>query len=104
MQSLSNLKEYQEAIKSGNVIILIGSSTHCPACETLTKHVSALKQAHCTIYKILVQSIPEVASSFSIRSVPAMLFFKDGVTKLVTLGSKKTSDISRLIEENFCTK
>lgn len=100
MRIISNVREYQNATKDGNVLMIFGSSGKCPTCDQLMDQIYALEKigSPCAIYKTNVQNVPEEASRFSIRSVPAMVLFVEGTPKMVTFGCKKESEIRSMIE------
>lgn len=106
MKMLKTELEYKEATAKGNVIVVFGSSQKCPACEQLAVHITAFKKQHkaYAIYKAHVQDFAEEVKKFSIRSVPVMVFYKDGSPCNVQPGVRKSDEIAVMAAQFFDQK
>lgn len=103
MKLLKTVKEYQEATAKGNVIVVFGSTQKCPTCDQLALQLKTFKASDksCVVHKAHVQDFADEAKRFSIRSVPVMVFYKDGQPCDVQVGLKKAEDISASVANYF---
>lgn len=87
MNALTNANV--DAIESGDVCLLF-TATWCGPCRmikpTFTKQASENKDK-VTAYSVDVDSMPQLASRFSVRSVPAAVVLRDGEVKEVLHGA-----------------
>lgn len=100
---LKNPQEYKEATAKGNVIVVFGSTQKCPTCDQLAIQMAAFQKTDktCTVYKATVQNFADEVKKFSIRSVPVMVFYKDGSPCNVQPGLKKSDEIAAIAASYF---
>lgn len=79
----------QEAISSGQVVVIDFWATWCGPCIKLGPVVEELAEKYgdkALIGKLNIDENDEVASNFRVRNIPTVLFFKDGELKERSVG------------------
>ena len=76
----SDTNESKEAIQQGGLVMLDFWSTHCGPCKSLIPLLNEIagKYSELTILKIKIEENDSLAEEYDVRSVPALLIFKDG--------------------------
>lgn len=86
----------KEAIESGKVVVIDFWATWCGPCLKLGPVVEELAEKYCDkaiIGKINIDEESEIVAENRIRSVPTVLFFKDGEVAARSVGLVKLSDL-----------
>ena len=85
MINLVNMKDYVEAdlgeLFENGVHVLKFYKDGCVPCQDVTNELNGLffdDRANATIYSANAKECPEVASEFTVFSVPSLVFIKDG--------------------------
>lgn len=89
-------KTAQEAIESGKVVVIDFWATWCGPCMKLGPVVDELSEKYgdrAVIGKLNVDEDTEVPAQYRIRSIPTVLFFKDGELQSRSVGLVKLSDL-----------
>lgn len=79
----------QEAIASGQAVVIDFWATWCGPCIKLGPVVEELAEKYgdkAVIGKLNIDENDEVASNFRVRNIPTVLFFKDGELKDRSVG------------------
>lgn len=79
----------QEAIASGQVVVIDFWATWCGPCIKLGPVVEELAEKYgdkALIGKLNIDENDEVSSNFRVRNIPTVLFFKDGELKDRSVG------------------
>ncbi len=85
-----------EAIESGKVVVIDFWATWCGPCVKLGPVVEELAEKYgdrAVIGKINIDEESDIVSNFRIRSVPTVLFFKNGEVVDRSVGLVKLSDL-----------
>lgn len=104
MVEIINTSKYREVIKSGNVLVVLGS-TWCKDCVKIEPFIKEFKESYAgrvEIYKIDTRNEEDLSSELNIRAIPTLIFYRDGVevgTRLVEPQSKEL--IEEAIQTNF---
>lgn len=86
----------KEAIESGKVVVIDFWATWCGPCVKLGPIVEELSEKYgdkAIIGKINIDEETEIVSENGIRSVPTVLFFKDGEVAARSVGLVKLDDL-----------
>ncbi|MBQ9548250.1 MAG: thioredoxin [Bacteroidales bacterium] len=76
-------------------------ATWCGPCRMLSPTVDDIAQAYegkVTVAKCNVDDCAEIAEQFGIRSIPTLIFFKDGVPAEKTVGVVSRADIEKILD------
>tara|TARA_R110000787_G_scaffold260418_2_gene365645 strand:+ start:258 stop:569 length:312 start_codon:yes stop_codon:yes gene_type:complete len=90
-----NSKNFQDTLKSNKVVMVDFWAAWCGPCKALTPIIKELEEEFsdkAVVAKVNVDNEPQIASALSIRAMPTIIFFKDGVEieRLVGMSSKST--------------
>jgi thioredoxin 1 len=105
-EEISELKSvdddtFYDEIAESKLAVVFFTSNWCGPCKSLE---STLKDAACTFkgnadfLAVDIDECPDVASEFHIRSIPSILFFKDGEISSEIVGSAPAAVVSSQIE------
>lgn len=86
----------REAIESGKVVVIDFWATWCGPCMKLGPVVEELAEKYgdkAVIGKLNIDEETEVVAENKIRSIPTVLFFKDGKMQARSVGLVKLSDL-----------
>ena len=73
----------------------------CGPCKMLTPTIDSLAEefhGKCSIGKLNVDDHSEVAAKYGIRSIPCLLFFKDGKVEKQVVGAVDKDQIASILE------
>ena len=89
-------KTAREAIESGKTVVIDFWATWCGPCMKLGPIVEELAEKYgdkAIIGKLNIDEESEIVSENRIRSIPTVLFFKDGEVQARTVGLVKLEDL-----------
>ena len=104
----SNTKEFSEGsfqadvLDSDKPVLVDFWSEWCGPCKMLTPTINEVAddfQGKATIGKLNVDDHPAIASNYGIRSIPSLLFFKDGKVQNQIMGAVSKSDIEQALND-----
>ena len=90
-----NSKNFQDTLKNNKVVMVDFWAAWCGPCRALTPTIDALESEFkdkAVIAKVDVDSEKQIAAEHSVRAMPTILIFKDGVEmeRLVGMSPKST--------------
>ena len=72
-------KEYDEVVANSRNIIVQLSADWCGPCRQLTPILESVANDNgVTVIKVNIDNNPSIVSKYSVRSIPRILFIKDG--------------------------
>lgn len=86
----------REAIESGKVVVIDFWATWCGPCMKLGPVVEELAEKYgdrAVIGKLNIEEETEIVAENRIRSIPTVLFFKDGEVQARSVGLVKLADL-----------
>ena len=104
---MSNVKEvttetFEKEVLSSDVPVLVDFwAEWCGPCKMLTpvlEKLSKENEGKIQIFKVNVDECQQLAVQFNIRSIPTLLFFKDGQVQEQVVGLKSESDLQASID------
>lgn len=78
-----------EVLQSDRPVLLDFFSEGCPPCKAFAPVLVALAEQHSDkvrVFSVDAGKAPELAARFNVRSVPTLLFFRDGELKHTHVG------------------
>ncbi|MDD4123983.1 MAG: thioredoxin domain-containing protein [Bacilli bacterium] len=101
LELLRGQSNIEEIIKNGSVVLDF-FGTHCGACNLIVPFLEQLQEEYETkikIVKINTDFDLEYAKSLDVKSLPSLLFFKDGKLVSHITGYRPKENIKREIEK-----
>ena len=92
---------FDEALEAHPHLIVDFWATWCGPCRVLGPVLDAVAQEqadHVTVGKVNVDEQPGLAGRFSIRSIPTLIFFKNGEAVDTVIGAVPRAEIDKRIE------
>jgi len=88
-----NSKNFKETLEDNKVVMVDFWAGWCGPCRALTPIIESLEKDFldtAVVAKVNVDEEPQIAAALSIRAMPTIVFFKNGVEveRLVGMGSK----------------
>ena len=101
-RSTSSLEAFKQRIAQGCVVVDF-YAPWCGPCKRIAPIFNelSLKYANVTFIKVNIDDHESIAKEYNIRSIPQILFFKDGVLLETCVGQKSKNDITRSLNKHF---
>jgi len=94
-------QEYENAVKDKNVVVQF-SANWCGPCKTVTPILENLtSQIDVEYLKIDIGESPELARKLGIRSIPHILYVKNGLVEEEVTGARSSDHFLKLLKENY---
>lgn len=102
MEILSK-ENFEEKVKSQKIVVVDFYADWCMPCKTmmpLMEEINNESEDRFVIYKVNVDSdgCKDIAASFGVRSIPTLIFFKDGVVSTKKVGMINKKDFLDIID------
>ncbi len=94
---------FEKKIAGKNVIIDF-YATWCPPCKIMSKNLERFekeKNSNVIVYKVDVDDQPILASRFSIKTIPTLIYFKNGKFIKKYVGIKSVSQLKLDTKNTF---
>ncbi len=94
----------EDVLKSEKLVLVDFWAEWCGPCKDVSpkiEEISNQMDTHLTVAKINVDENPNTAQEFNIRSIPALILFKDGKKISEMLGNLPKSTLEKWINENI---
>ena len=91
----------EEVIKSEQPVLVDFWAEWCGPCKQLIPTIDALAedfQGKVKIGKVNVDNNPSTAAGYGIRSIPSLLFFKDGKVQQQMVGTNPIAEIAKILD------
>ena len=91
-----------DVLKSDKPIVVDFWAEWCGPCKMLSPTIEALALEYngkVSIGKVNVDHNAEIATKYGIRSIPCLLFFKDGKAEKQIVGAIEKSEIASILDE-----
>jgi len=91
----------ETVLKSDKPVLVDFWAEWCGPCKQLTPTINALAeefQGKAKIGKVNVDDNPSTAAGFGIRSIPSLLFFKNGKVQQQMVGTNPKEEIAKILD------
>ena len=91
-----------EVLKSDKPVVVDFWAEWCGPCKMLTPVIDELAEEYsgkAVIGKVNVDNNPTIASEYGIRSIPSLLFFKEGKVQNQIMGAVSKADIAEALNK-----
>ena len=97
---INSEQQFDETIENG-VCLVDFYASWCGPCKMLAPFVEEIAEEYDTVKvcKIDVDRVESLAYRYNVRSIPTLMYFKDGKLKEVTVGFQNKNDIVRNVEK-----
>ena len=101
MKEIKNFKEFESITNQNKPVLLDFYANWCGPCQALLPNLEKLADKYedsFIIQKVNVDTFPELAQKFGVRSIPALFVLKDGKLEQSLVGYQSPEALENLIE------
>ena len=93
--------KFEEEIKDKNVIVQL-SADWCGPCKVLTPVLESIaKERNINVFKVNIDCNPSIVQRYSVKSIPRIIFIKDGEVANDLTGNQKRSKLETICKEIY---
>lgn len=99
---IQDLSEFENLRKNTSVLVVDCTATWCGPCRVIAPLIDKLTENYsdrAKIMKIDIDTNKPLAKQFGLKSIPAVLFFKEGELAETLVGVKTYEDFSATLEK-----
>lgn len=96
--------EFDSLLTSESILVVDCTATWCGPCKVIAPLIDQLADKYADRAKVLkldLDANKPVAKRFGIKSIPAVMFFKDGELVETMVGAKPYDDFQAMLERQF---
>ena len=100
-QTLSDDQFEQSVLKSEGIVVVDFWATWCGPCLHMAPALEAFaidNAGKVAVYKVDVDENPKTAQMFQIRSIPTVIFFKNGEPADISIGAVSQSTLQKKLD------
>jgi thioredoxin 1 len=100
MKTINTTQEFDQIIAQGNIVIADFYADWCSTCKALLPTLVNLAkdfEGRADVIKVNVETQPELASRFGIRSLPVLVYFQNQKVVEQTVGVQTKAELERRI-------
>ncbi len=101
---IQNEAEFETLLTSETVFVVDCTATWCGPCRLVAPLIDQLAEAYgdrAKIFKLDLDENKELAKRYSIRSIPAVMFFKQGEVAETLVGKKPYEEYSAALDKHL---
>ncbi len=94
--------EFDTLVENETVLVVDCTATWCGPCKLISPLIDQLAEQYsdrAKVFKLDLDSNKEVAKRFGIKSIPAVMFFKQGELKETLIGVKPYEEFTSAVEK-----
>ncbi len=96
--------EFDSLLASESILVVDCTATWCGPCKVIAPLIDQLADEYADLAKVLkldLDANKPVAKRFGIKSIPAVMFFKDGELVETIVGAKPYDDFQAMLERQL---
>lgn len=96
--------EFDSLLTSESILVVDCTATWCGPCKVIAPLIDRLAEEYADrakVFKLDLDANKPVAKRFGIKSIPAVMFFKDGELAETIVGAKPYDDFQAMLERQL---
>ncbi|MFE4107700.1 thioredoxin [Almyronema epifaneia] len=101
---IQNEAEFNQLLESEAVLVVDCTASWCGPCKLIAPLIDQLEEAYrdrAKVFKLDLDENKPVAKRFGIRSIPAVMFFKQGELAETLVGAKPYEEFSGALDKHL---